>query len=80
MNAVLGTVHEKVVRVGVELNGGTVDTAHAGSDVEFDSGESFLLVREHRLYDIVRTLDFETNELRLITDDESLCIYTYTFG
>ncbi len=79
-NAVLGTVNRKTVRVGVELNGRTIGAANAGHDLEIDARGSFLSVNEHRLYDLVRTPQFENNELKLSATDDSLCVYTYTFG
>jgi nucleoside-diphosphate-sugar epimerase len=41
---------------------------------------SYLLVAENRLYDIVRTRDYETHELKLATNVDDLCLYTYTFS
>ncbi len=79
-NAVLGALKMKPVRVSVELDGKPLGKDKAGSDVQWDSEGSYLSVAENRLYDIVRTRDYETHELKLATDAADLCLYTYTFG
>jgi len=79
-NAVLGASDTKPVRVDVELDGKPIEKGKAGADIQWDSMGSFLLVAENRLYDIVRTKDFETHELKLITKADDLRLYTYTFG
>ncbi len=48
--------------------------------MEFDTQGAFLKVGEHCLYDIVRSRRPETHELKLVTDADDLCLYTYTFG
>lgn len=79
-NAVLGILNMKPVRVDIELDGKPLGKDRAGADVHWDSSGSFLLVEENRLYDIVRTRDFEMHELKLVTGANDLCLYTYTFG
>jgi thiol-disulfide isomerase/thioredoxin len=79
-NAVLGVSDAKPVRVDVELDGKPIEKGKAGADIQWDSKGSFLIVGENRLYDIVRTKAFETHELKLITRDDNLRLYTYTFG
>ncbi|HZY46327.1 MAG TPA: redoxin family protein [Candidatus Bathyarchaeia archaeon] len=79
-NAVLGGLKTKPVRVMVELDGRPLSKEKAGSDVQWDAKGSYLSVSEIRLYDIVRTRDFETHELKLSTNADDLCLYTYTFG
>jgi thiol-disulfide isomerase/thioredoxin len=79
-NAVLGALKRKPVRVAVEIDGKPIGKDKAGADVQLDSNGSYLSVTENRLYDIVRTREFETHELKLTTTADDLCIYTYTFG
>ena len=79
-NAVLGILNMKPVRVNVELDGKPLGKESAGTDVQWDSMGSYLLVEMNRIYDIVRTRDFETHELKLVTNADDLCLYTYTFG
>ena len=79
-NAVLGTSGQTPVTVKVELDGKPVEKDKAGSDVMWDKTGSFLVVRENRLYDIIRTRSFETHELKLLTSSDRLQVYTYTFG
>ncbi len=79
-NAVLGTSNGRLVRLDVELDGRMLAKERAGADVQWDEGGSHVMVGENRLYDIVRTKNAETHELKLITDSEELCLYTYTFG
>ena len=79
-NAVLGALKMNSVRVQVELDGKPLSKEKAGADVQWDSKGSFLHVKENRLYDIVRARDYENHELKLITNANDLCLYTYTFG
>ncbi len=79
-NAVLGTLNAEPVRVGVELDGSHLDRGRGGEDVQWDSGESIVYVKNYRLFDIVRTKGRETHELKLTTNHDGLRIYTYTFG
>ncbi len=79
-NAVLGASNPVPVRVGIELDGKAVERNVAGADVELDDLGTFLRVKENRLYDLVRTANQETHELKVTTDSDSLCLYTYTFG
>jgi thiol-disulfide isomerase/thioredoxin len=79
-NAVLGALKMKPVRVDVLLDGKPLSKEKAGADVQWDSEGSYLTVAENRLYDIIRTRDYETHELKLATSANDLCLYTYTFG
>lgn len=79
-NAVLGALKTKPVRVDVEIDGKQVGKDKAGADVQWDSSGSYLSVAENRLYDILRTREFETHELKLTTKADDLCLYSYTFG
>ncbi len=79
-NSVLGAGKEKPVRVDVELDGHGVEKRKAGADVHWDGTGSYLSVGENRLYDIVRTKNAESHDLKLVTSSEGLRLYTYTFG
>lgn len=79
-NAVLGALNGRPGRVKVELDGKPLAKDRAGSDVQWESEEAFLMVKEHRLYDVVRMKNVETHELKLVTMDDDLCLYAYTFG
>lgn len=79
-NAVLGAMRMKPVRVSVQLDGKPLAKDKAGSDIQWDSEGSYLSVKENRLYDVVRTRDYERHELKLATNANDLCLYTYTFG
>ncbi len=79
-NAVLGVLDDEPVRVEVDLDGRPVAKEQAGSDISWDLKRSYLTVEAHRLYDIVRTRQPETHELKLVTTSDKLCLYTYTFG
>ena len=80
VNAVLGALRMKPVRVAVEIDEKPLGKDRAGADVQWDSSGSFLSASENRLYDIVRTREFETHDLKLTTNADDLCVYTYTFG
>ena len=79
-NAVLGSSTGKPVRVNVELDGRAMDKSQAGADVQWERDSSYIMVSDNRLYDIVRTKNNETHELKLVTESNGLCLYTYTFG
>ncbi len=79
-NAVLGALRMNPDRVQVELDGKPIGKEKAGADIQWDSQGSFLLVKENRLYDIARTSESENHELKLATNANDLCLYTYTFG
>lgn len=79
-NSVLGAAKENPARVYVELDGYSLEKGKAGSDVQWEGTRSYLPVRENRLYDIVRTKNPETHELKLVTSNQGLRLYTYTFG
>jgi len=79
-NAVLGALKMKQLRVSVQLDGKPLSKDNAGSDVQWDLEGSYLSIAENRLYDIVRTRDFGSHELKLSTKANDLCVYTYTFG
>ena len=79
-NAVLGVPHLKPARVDVELDGRPVAKDQAGSDISWDTKGSYTTVAAQRLYDIIRTRERETHELKLTTASDDLCLYTYTFG
>ncbi len=79
-NAVLGASGGRPVKVKVELDGRELGRDRAGADVQWEGEKSYILVSDNRLYDIVRTRNNETHELKLTTDSEGLCLYTYTFG
>jgi hypothetical protein len=79
-NAVLGVRDHGPARVEVELDGRPVAKDQAGSNISWDSKGSYLTVKAQRLYDIVRTRQPETHELKLVTASNDLCLYTYTFG
>lgn len=79
-NAVLGVQGQEPARVEVELDGRSLVKDQAGSDISWDAKGSYTRVSAHRLYDIVRTRQPETHELKLVTNLDKLCLYTYTFG
>ncbi len=79
-NAVLGVQNGEPARVEVDLDGRSVAKERAGSDVSWDSRGSYITVNAQRLYDIVRTTEPETHELKLVTASDKLGLYTYTFG
>jgi thiol-disulfide isomerase/thioredoxin len=79
-NAVLGTSGQTPVTVKVELDEKPVEKDKAGTDVMWDKTGSSIIVKENRLYDIIRTRNFETHDLKLQTNSDTVQIYAYTFG
>ena len=79
-NAVLGTSGTDPITVNIALDGKPVAKDNAGGDVQWDSNGSYITVGNNRLYDIIRTRNFETHELKLATSSDELQVYSYTFG
>ncbi len=76
----MGTTDGKPVTVRVELDGKPPSDQHAGADLKTDAHGRFLEVSENRLYEIIKTGKSQAHELKLKTDSDKLCLYTYTFG
>ncbi|MBI4007869.1 MAG: hypothetical protein HY354_05170 [Planctomycetes bacterium] len=52
-----------------------------GSDVVIDAeSQSYVLVTSPRIYNLIKTKDFGSHELRLYTNSDGLSVYAFTVG
>jgi thiol-disulfide isomerase/thioredoxin len=68
------------VRVKVTLDGGPMPKDHAGPDVVYENGESFLEITEPRMYRIVKSRKWGYHDLALWPKDDGFAVYAFTFG
>ena len=67
--------------VSVELDGGPVPVAGAGSDLMYDeSGASFVRVNESRLYGLLGLEAFGEHRLIVRSDSDQFAVNSFTFG
>lgn len=65
----------------VTLDGAALSTANKGDDVVIESdGRSYLVVREPRMYNVVKDREFSTHELKIYADSEVFSAFAFTFG
>ena len=82
VNAVLTSDTGTDYRVRVTLDGEYLTEANKGADVRIDeSGESYLLVDEPRLYEIIDSPAYtQRQELRLSSNSPDFGLFAFTFG
>ncbi len=82
VNAVLTTEGEEPYKVRVTVDGEYLTPENRGEDVVIGpDGESFLWVKEPRLYQIVELPGYvQRKELRLSANSDQFGIYAFTFG
>ena len=81
VNAVISPEGGEPYEVKVTLDGGSMEPDFAGADIMFDSdGDSFIIVDEGRLYNLVETKKFALHELTLSANSPNFSLYTFTFG
>ncbi|MBI5197734.1 MAG: thioredoxin family protein [Nitrospirae bacterium] len=82
LNWVAGTRPEQKIIVEVFLDGKPLKQTQAGRDILFDGdGQSYLSVRENRLYYVVSDPEgYRTHTLMLKVKGKGLEAYTFTFG
>jgi thiol-disulfide isomerase/thioredoxin len=67
--------------VEVRQDGQPLAATNAGADITFDdSGRSFILVNQPRLYELVRNPTREEHELELVINSSGLALYSFTFS
>ena len=71
---------ERPVDVEVLLDGRPLLRSQAHQDIIFRNGRTYMTVDRDDMYYIVKTGHFETHELTLICEEDSLRVYAYTFG
>ncbi len=82
VNAVLTSAAGDDYRVRVTLDGEYLTAENRGADIQIgDYGESYLLVNEPRLYEIVNSPAYTTGkELRLSSNSADFSLFAFTFG
>ena len=81
VNAVIKPKERESYEVRVLIDEMPVPMSLAGSDVMFDEiGNSFVLVNEPKLYNIVRSDSFSDHELRLSSNSRDFSLFAFTFG
>jgi thiol-disulfide isomerase/thioredoxin len=82
VNAVLTSDLGEPYRVRVTRDGAYLNPADAGADIMIGAdGESFLLVTEPRLYEVVNTPGYQRDRvLRLSSDSDNFGLFAFTFG
>jgi thiol-disulfide isomerase/thioredoxin len=80
VNAVLKPERGKPVRLYVQHDGKPVAKEDRGEDIHYDAdGKSYVLVDQPRMYGLVKNAKFAQRELKLLTADEGLGLYSFTF-
>ena len=80
VNTVMGEYKEPY-KVMITLEDNPLIKSEAGTDVHFDqSGNSFILVDESRMYNIIKLTAFDTRDLKLSSKSKGFSVYSFTFG
>ena len=81
VNAVVRPNGTEPVVVLVTLNGGPVPESARGDDIKVDTeGMTYFQVDASRLYNLVRSEEVGTHELKLDVSSPDFVLYTFTFG
>jgi thiol-disulfide isomerase/thioredoxin len=80
VNAVLKPERDQPIRLYVEHDGKPVASDDKGDDIRYDGdGKSYVLVDQPRMYNLIKNAKFAQRELKLLTADEGLGLYSFTF-
>lgn len=81
VNAVIKTDDGAPVKVFITQDGKSLDEENKGSDVVIDAeSRSYVLVTSPKMYNLIKTREFGSHELRLYTSSDGLNVYAFTFG
>ncbi len=81
VNVVMSPQGGDPYHVRVIIDEGPLDPNLAGTDVMFDAdGNSYVVVDEARMYEVVRSSEFVNRELRLSSNSTDFSLFAYTFG
>ncbi|MBS3055049.1 MAG: redoxin domain-containing protein [Candidatus Aenigmarchaeota archaeon] len=80
VNIVLKPLGTKPFKVWIQLDGKFLTKDNAGKDLKFEKDKSYILVDRPDMYNIVNTQNFETHEVKIVTDSKDFSMYTFTFG
>ncbi|MCE2456856.1 MAG: redoxin domain-containing protein [Dehalococcoidia bacterium] len=81
VNAVLNHMPGESYDFRVEIDGGPVPQASAGSDIQYDDeGNSYVTVDSARMYRLIRQADVTSHDLLLRPADDRFSVFAFTFG
>ena len=81
VNAVMTADRGSAYQVRITMDGDALARDAAGADVRFDEGgNSYVEVRQSRMYSLVELPDFAGHELRVSSNSSDFSIYAMTFG
>ncbi len=81
VNVVLSPEAGQPYQVILRVDGEPIAAAQAGEDIMWDdTGNSYVLVTESRMYRIVDSPEFSTHELTLASDSDDFAVFAFTFG
>lgn len=76
---VASATHE--IKVKILRDGKPLTKAVAGEDIYFENGQSYLKIKEDRLYHLINDLtDTKDHVLQMIIEEPGVKAYTFTFG
>ncbi len=80
VNVVLGR-KDADYTVRVTLENGPLARSQAGDDIRYDAeGNSYLLVDQARMFNIVRLDEFGTHDLKISSNSDDFELFTFSFG
>ncbi len=71
---------EKEIKLYVYIDDKFINKNEAGDDVVIKNNQSYILVKEPRLYNVVKNNPYKRATLRLNTKEEGFSIFTFTFS
>ena len=81
VNAVMSPLDAQPSTVRVTIDGGALATDQTGTDILFDEdGNSYVLVDEARMYNLVNIPVFSGHELKLRTNSTEFSLFAFSFG
>ncbi|MBU0614376.1 redoxin family protein [Patescibacteria group bacterium] len=80
VNVVAGSLTSKAARAVVELDGRPLLSDMAGKDILIEDGISYLLVKDARMYEVVKSDAYQKGVLKIKTGADNLSIFAITFG
>lgn len=81
VNAVMAPVGAGTAQVRITVDDAPLKREHAGADVMYDGeGNSYVLVNESRMYELINVPEFKGYELKLLSNSPEFSLFTFTFG
>ena len=81
VNAVMSPVNAEAFDVRLTIDGHPITPEQAGVDVMFDDdNNSYVMVDEPRMYNLINLSDFSGHELVLSSNSSEFSLFAFTFG